>query len=138
MPYSVNIEDSGPWLVIDFEGVVSDEELVASRAEAARLNADLRVSDFILDFTDVTSLVLGEGGAEQIAEIDQARTSVLRGGRCAIVAQREPVELGAGYLGAVSRLDLDFRAFRHRADAEAWLRGELDDPPPPLPRSRRR
>ena len=138
MPYAVYIDDTGPWLVIEYEGAVDDEALVAARAEAARLNADGRLGDFLLDFSDVSSLVLGEEGVNRIAEIDEARSGALRGGRCAIVAQREPVELGTGYLGAMSRLELDFRSFRRRADAEAWLRGDLGEPPPPLPRTRRR
>lgn len=138
MPYSVYPDEAGPWLVIDYEGAVDNDELVASRAEAAERNAAGRFRDFILDFSDVTEFVLEEEGAQRIVEIDEARAGLLAGGRCAIVARREAVEIGARYLSAVSRLDLDFRAFRRRADAEAWLRGELAEPPPPLPRSRRR
>ena len=138
MAYSVYIDEAGPWLVTDFEGTVSEEELVASRAEAAAVNADGRIRDFLLDFTDVNAFVLSPEGVERIVAIDRDRAAVVTGGRCAIVSQREPVEIGTSYLGAVSGLDLDFRPFRRRPDAEAWLRGELDDPPPSLPRSRRR
>ena len=138
MSHTVYIDSSGPWLVIEYEGAVDQERLVASRAEAASLNAEGRVSDFILDFSAVTVFVLVPEGVERIAEIDKARASVLKEGRCAIVTQRETVELGTSLLGAVSVLNLDFRAFQKRSEAEAWLRGELANPPPPLPRSSRR
>ena len=138
MPYAVYIDDTGPWLVIEFAGAVDDEVLVEARAAAARLNAEAAVLDFLLDFSEATSFVLAREGVERIAEIDRARAGVVTEGRCALVAQRETAEIGTGYLGAVSPLDLDFRSFKRRSDAEAWLRGGLADPPPPLPRTRRR
>ena len=138
MAYSVYIDASGPWLVIEYAGPVGDKMLVTSRAEAAALNASGRIRDFILDFTDVTELVLDAESVQRIGEIDRAQTDVVPSGRCAIVAQRDTVELGTSYLGAVSPLALDFRAFRERSTAEAWLRGDLPNPPPPLPRTRRR
>ena len=138
MPHTVHIDASGPWLVIDYEGSIDEEALVAARAEAASLNGEGQVRDFILDVTGVTQLILAPEGVERIAEIDRAQSRVLLEGRCALVAQRENVELGTTFLGSVSPLGLDFRAFRNRSNAEAWLRGDLSDPPPPLPRSRRR
>lgn len=138
MSYAVYINEAGPWLVIEYSGLVSEEALVAARTEAAALNAEGQVRSFILDFSKASGLVLASEGVRRIAEIDRKRAENLPHGRCAIVSTRETVELGTSYLGAVSPLDLDFRSFRSRAEAEAWLRDELDDPPPPLPRSRRR
>lgn len=137
MPYTAYIDEAGPWLVIEFAGPVDDEVLVEARAAAARLNAEAGVLDFLLDFSEVTSFVLAGEGVERIAEIDRARAGIVTEGRCALVVQRETAEIGTGYLGAVSYLDLDFRRFRQRSDAEAWLGGGLADPPP-LPRTRRR
>ena len=138
MPHIVYIDESGPWLVIEYRGSIDEDALVAARAEAAVVNAQGEFRDFILDFSETTELILDPAVAERIAEIDRAQVSVLPTGRCALVAKRENVELGTSYLGAVSPLALDFRAFRERSDAEAWLRGELENPPPPLPRVRPR
>jgi hypothetical protein len=136
MPYTVTLDESGPWLVIDYAGVVEGSQLVASRVEAATLNADAAVRDFILDFTEVTEFVLSTVSVEEIHAVDRERKEKLPAGRCALVAPRELVEIGATFLAAVSPLKLDFRAFGSRARAEAWLRGTLAEPPPPLPRRR--
>lgn len=137
MSYSVSVDQTGPWLVIDYEGEVDEDALVAARTEAVSLNEQGEIRDFILDFGGVTAFVLGPESARRISEIDRSRAEVVTNGRCAIVADRETVEIGTSFLGSVSPLGLDFRTFRRRTDAEAWLRGELADPPPPLPRRRR-
>ena len=134
MPYRAYIAPEGPWLALDFEGAVRDEGLVAARHEAAKLNAEGRLRDFILDFGDVDEFVLENRTVERFREVDCVRAPVLLEGRCAIVARREVVEIAAKYLAMVSQLDLDFRVFRERAAAEAWLRGE-GEPPPPLLRA---
>lgn len=138
MAHAIYIDASGSWLVIEYAGSIGEKALIAARVEAAALNASGRIRDFILDFTDATELVLDAESVQRIREIDRVQANVVPNGRCAIVAQRDTVELGTSYLGAVSPLALDFRAFRERSAAEAWLRGELPNPPPPLPRIRRR
>lgn len=138
MPHVVYIDESGPWLVVEYSGSIDEDALVAARADAASFNAQGAIRAFILDFTEATELILAPAGAERIAEIDRSQMSVLPDGRCALVVQRENVELGTSFLGSVSPLALDFRVFRERTHAEAWLRDELDDPPSPLPRVRPR
>lgn len=136
MSFTILIEHSGPWLVINFRGVVSGRELVAGRAEAAATNVDATVTDFIIDFSEVSEFVLSPEYVKSIHEIDRQRSSSLVAGRCALIAPRDVIEIGATFLAAVSPLNLDFRAFLERAQAEAWLRGELPTPPPPLLRRR--
>ena len=136
MPFAVTIVDAGPWLAIDYSGVVAGDELVASRAEAAALNEAGVVKDFILDFTDVSEFVLSTESVDQIHAVDRTRSGLLLSGRCAIVVARELIEIGATFLAVVSPLDLDYRTFSDRSSAEAWLRGDLATPPPPLPRRR--
>lgn len=136
MPYTVSLDEPNLWLVIDYAGVVEGEQLVASRAEAATLNTDAAVRDFILDFTDVTEFILSTESVEGIHTIDRERRQVLPSGRCALVVPRELIEIGASFLAAVSPLNLDYRTFPSRARAEAWLRGDLTGVPPPLPRRR--
>jgi hypothetical protein len=72
----------------------------------------------------------------EIHAIDRERQEKLPAGRCALVAARELVEIGATFMAAVSPLPLDYRTFNTRPRAEAWLRGELAEPPPSLPRRR--
>lgn len=134
MSYSIAIEGTGPWLVIEYAGVVTGTELVSSRAEAAALNAEASVSDFVLDFTEVSEFVLSSEAVEEIRVIDAQRRETLPSGRCAIVVLRDVIEIGATFLAAVSPLKLDYRSFSTRSAAEAWLRGDLVAPPPSLPR----
>lgn len=134
MSFSVSIDDAGPWLVLEFAGVVDGAQLIASRSKAAARNADAAMRDFLLDFTEVTEFVLSTDSVEEIHAIDRERRAVLSSGRCAMVAPRDLVEIGATFLAAVSPLDLDYRTFSERARAEAWLRGDLEGAPPPLPR----
>ena len=136
MSYSVTIDEAGPWLVVEYANVVSGDDLVEARTEAAALNGDAGISDFILDFTDVTEFVLSAESVEAIHAIDHERNKRLSSGRCALVVPREIVEIGATFLAAVSPLDLDYRSFSVRSAAEAWLRGDLPVPPPKLPRRR--
>lgn len=136
MPYTITIDEANLWLAIDFTGVVEGDQLVASRVEAAASNADAAMKDFILDFTDVTEFVLSTESVDGIHAVDRTRSEVLPSGRCAIVVSRELVEIGATFLAAVSPLNLDYRTFSDRAHAEAWLRGDLSDVPPTLPRRR--
>jgi len=135
MSHSVSIDESGPWLVIAYDGIITGNELVAARSEAASLNAENRMSDFIIDFTEVSEFVLSSESVEEIRRIDQQRSKSLPSGRCALVVDhREVIEIGATFLAVVSPLHLDYRTFSNRTDAEAWLRGELSTPPPTLPR----
>jgi hypothetical protein len=136
MSYTVAIDETGPWLVIEYANVTTGDELVAARAEAASLNADAGVSDFILDFTDVTEFILSSESVDALHAIDRERSRVLSAGRCALVVPREIIEIGATFLAAVSPLNLDYRSFATRSAAEHWLRGELPTPPPTLPRRR--
>lgn len=136
MSYTVYLAPAGRWLAIDFEGVVHDADLVAARTEAARVNPEGHVRDFILDFSRVRELVLQGQTVDDLGALDRSRAAVLPEGRCALVARREVVVIAAKYLAMVSPLELDYRLFQERADAEAWLRGEAE-PPPPLPRARR-
>jgi hypothetical protein len=137
MSYSITIEPAGPWLVITFAGGVPGRELVTARAEAASINIDANVTDFLIDFTEVSEFVLAPESVESIHEIDRHRSASLKAGRCAFVAPRDIVEIGATFLAAVSPIRLDYRTFPSRAQAEAWLRGELPTPPPPLHKRRR-
>lgn len=134
MPYSVSIHEPGSWLVIEYAGVITGTELVSARAEAASLNAETTVRDFIIDFTEVSEFVLSSEAVEEIRVIDSQRSETLLSGRCAIVVLRDIIEIGATFLAAVSPLNLDYRSFSTRSEAEAWLRGELATPPPTLPR----
>lgn len=136
MSYSVTIDEAGPWLVIEYANAITGDDLVAARREAASLNADIRLSDFILDFTDVTEFVLFPETVDALHAIDRERSELLSNGRCALVVPREVVEIGATFLAAVSPLELDYRSFAMRSAAENWLRGELPTPPPTLPRRR--
>lgn len=136
MSYSVSIDVTGPWLVTEYANVITGDDLIAARKETAALNADARVSDFILDFTGVTEFILSSEAVDALHAIDRERNKVLSGGRCALVAPREIVEIGATFLAAVSPLELDYRSFATRSAAENWLRGELPTPPPTLPRRR--
>lgn len=136
MPFTASMDTAGPWLVFEFSGVVDGPQLIASRAQAAALNADVAVSDFLLDFSAVTEFVLSTESVEGIHAIDRERRDVLHSGRCAMVAPRDLVEIGATFLAAVSPLDLDYRTFSERTHAEAWLRGDHAGAPPPLPRRR--
>lgn len=136
MPYTLYVDEAGPWLAIDYRGVVESEELIASRTAAAELNPDGRLQDFILDFSAVTELVLEPDVMARVRTIDRERSTVVPTGRCALVAHRDVVQLATKFLGAVSVLDLDYRHFATRADAETWLRGERSGPPP-VPRLKR-
>jgi hypothetical protein len=136
MPFTASMDTSGPWLLLEFSGVVDGPQLIASRAQAAALNADVAVRDFLLDFSAVTEFVLSHESVEEIHAIDRERRNVLQSGRCAMVAPRDLVEIGASFLAAVSPLDLDYRTFFGRSNAEAWLRGDHEGAPPPLPRRR--
>lgn len=136
MPYAITIDETGRWLAIDFTGVVEGDQLVASRVAAATLNATAAVKDFILDFSSVTEFVLSTESVAGIHAVDRTRSEVLPSGRCAIVVSRELVEIGATFLAAVSPLNLDYRTFSDRTRAEAWLRGDLSNLPPTLPRRR--
>lgn len=136
MPYTVYIDESGPWLAIDYVQAVGSDALVAARKEAAALNAEGRIRNFILDFTEVTEFVLSPDAVDRIRDVDRARSEVLPAGRCALVTPRELVEIGTTFLAAVSVLNLDYRTFQSRAQAEAWLRDALPNAPPTLPRKR--
>ena len=100
------------------------------------MNAEAAVKDFILDFSRVTEFVLSSESVDEIHAVDRARSQAIPSGRCAIVAARELIEIGTAFLAAVSPLNLDFRTFSNRARAEAWLRGDLSDLPPSMPRRR--
>jgi hypothetical protein len=134
MPYSVALAPEDAWLVLTLSGKVGQADLVAARREAAALNESGAIRDFVLDFSEVSEFVLDAQAVEQIGQIDRARAEALPTGRGALVAHRELVRLGMTLLAAVSPLNLDYRLFADRAPAEAWLRGELNDPPPPLPK----
>jgi hypothetical protein len=134
MSFSVAIDGSGPWLVIEYAGVITGTELVSARSEAASMNADSSLSDFIIDFTEVSEFVLSSEAVEDIHSIDLQRSQTIASGRCALVVMREIIEIGATFLAAVSPLKLDYRTFSSRSEAESWLRGTLSAPPPPLPR----
>ena len=130
MSYTLYVDEAGPWLAIDYRGMVESDELIASRAAAAEANPDGRLKDFILDFSVVTELVLDPDVMDRVRAIDRERSAVVPAGRCALVSHREVVQLATGFLGAVSILELDYRHFATRADAEIWLRGEQSGPPP--------
>ncbi len=134
MPFTICVDDAGPWLSINFSHVVDGRDLITSREVAARSNDAGYIRDFILDFSDVSAFVLSPDAVERIMHVDKARSSALPSGRCAIVAHRDLIEIGTTYLAVVSHLDLDFRTFKSRQQAEAWLRGELSGAPPTLPR----
>lgn len=136
MPFTIYIEEFAGWLAIEYARVVDGSDLVASREQAAVLNADGHIRDFVLDFTAVSEFVLAPDAVERIKRVDEARAATLAGGRCAIVAPRELVEIGTTYLAVVSALPLDYRTFADRERAEAWLRGDLPGVPPALPRKR--
>lgn len=136
MSYSVAFDETGPWLVIEYADAIAGDELVAARAEAASLNADAEMSDFILDFTNVTAFVLSSESVDALHAIDRERSKILPPGRCALVVPRDIIEIGTTFLAAVSPLKLDYRSFFDRSKAEAWLRGTLPAPPPKLPRRR--
>jgi hypothetical protein len=136
MPFSIYVDESTNWLVVDFARVVNGKDLVASREQAAALNEDGHIRDFILDFAAVSEFVLAADAVEHIMRVDKARAAKLPAGRCAIVAPRDLVEIGTTYLAAISALPLDFRTFDNRQRAEAWLRGDLPGVPPTLPRRR--
>lgn len=136
MPYAIFIDPTDPWLVIEYSGIIEGGQLVASRAEAATLNAEATVRDFILDFTDVTEFVLSAESVNEIHVIDRERRAMVSRGRCALVAPRDLVEIGTTFLAAVSPLNLDYRTFANRERAEAWLRGDVSGVPPSLPRRR--
>ena len=138
MPHHITVHPDDGWLAITFHGIVDGADLVASRATAAAMNDPVRFTDFIVDYTKVTEFVLDPPTTRRIQQIDQARSGAIPGGRCAVVAIREFVRTGALFLSVVSELDLDFRLFASRHQAEAWLRGEAAEEPPRLTRFPRR
>ena len=127
MPFIVHIPDGAPWIVADLWGRVDSADIVGSRRGMADANGANRYRQFIFDFTAVEVMDMTLDARDGVVEVDEERTVFIPDGQCAFVVPREEVLIGLELLAGASKMDVEFRSFHTRPEAEAWLLGDAPD-----------
>jgi hypothetical protein len=114
----------GGLTIFTVSGVVSAEEVIA--AAAADMAAP-QTRDSMWDFTQASSVKLTTAAVEKIAENLIPHAAHIDGGKVALVGSGA-IQVGLGKVykafAALAGLPYEYRVFRKRVRAEAWLKGE--------------
>jgi hypothetical protein len=122
----INKTVEGELTIFTVVGAVSAEEIVTMAAEDM---AAPQTQDSMWDFSQASSVKLTGTAVKQIADNLTAHAAHIEGGKVALVGSGA-IQVGLGKMfkafATLAGLPYEYRVFRKRARAEAWLNGEID------------
>ncbi len=111
--------------VFTVTGAVSAEEIVTTAADHM---AAPQTRDSMWDFTQASSVKLTTAAIEEIARNLSPHAAHINGGRVALVGTGG-IQVGLGKMfkafATLAGLPYEYRVFRNRARAEAWLKSAM-------------